>query len=481
MRGLYSKHALTPEQEFWEIAIRLKQHEEQQRVQNMSAVEFITQKLGEHLWTKQREIADAITNHRYVAVHSAHCTGKSWLAARIIAWWIESHPYGEAFALTTAPTYPQVRAILWRELNKAHRKGKLSGDMNLVDWSINGELVALGRKPSDYDEDAFQGIHNKYVLVAIDEACGIAEQLWVASSAIATNEYSKILAIGNPDNPLSHFARICQPYSGWHVIGISVFDSPNLTGEAVPEEVKDNLVSQGWVEERKKEWGEDDPRYVSKVLGEFPEDLEHGVIPYSWVKACQAELPSNGSDRVELGFDVSAGGDDAVIRERVGMKAGRSWSYREPDTMVLTGKVVKIIKETGASAIKIDKIGIGQGVYDRLREVARQDPELKGCKIIGVCVADASTRPSEFPKLRDEIWWMGRELCETGAWDLSEIDNKVIRQLIAPVWKPDSAGRVQVEKKDDTKKRIGRSTDDADALLLAFYVPQVKKVRFSAI
>jgi hypothetical protein len=46
-----------------------------------------------------------------------------------------------------------------------------------------------------------------------------------------------------------------------------------------------------------------------------------------------------------------------------------------------------------------------------------------------------------------------------------------VSQLTAPKYHLDSSGRIVVESKDDTRKRINRSPDDADALLLAFYVP----------
>jgi hypothetical protein len=89
--------------------------------------------------------------------------------------------------------------------------------------------------------------------------------------------------------------------------------------------------------------------------------------------------------------------------------------------------------------------------------------------VVGVNVGEASTDPARFPKLRDQIWWeVGRELSQSGGWDLSELDDETIGQLIAPRWSPDSSGRVKVEPKEKTRERIGRSPDDADALLLAF-------------
>ncbi|MCR4300614.1 MAG: hypothetical protein NUV51_03315, partial [Sulfuricaulis sp.] len=151
-------------------------------------VGFVQTGLGEVLTAKQCEIAEAVRDHRHVAVHSAHDLGKSFIASRLAAWWLSVHKPGEAFVVSTAPTFAQVRAILWREIGRAHRKANLPGRVNQTEWWINDEIVAYGRKPADYDEDAFQGIHARYVLVILDEACGIPETLWTAAETITTNE-----------------------------------------------------------------------------------------------------------------------------------------------------------------------------------------------------------------------------------------------------------------------------------------------------
>ena len=56
-------------------------------------------------------------------------------------------------------------------------------------------------------------------------------------------------------------------------------------------------------------------------------------------------------------------------------------------------------------------------------------------------------------------------------WDLRELDDGVVAQLIAPRYARDSSGRIKVERKEETKSRLGRSPDDADALLLAYFDP----------
>ena len=233
-------------------------------------VGFVCGPLGEELWSKQREIAEAVREHRHVAVRSAHDTGKSFIASRLAAWWLSVHAPGEAFVVTTAPTFAQVRAILWREIHRAHQRGKLPGRVNQTEWWIDGEIVAYGRKPADYDDHAFQGIHARYVLVILDEACGIPSSLWTAVETLATNEHSRVLAIGNPDSPLSQFKRVCEEDSGWHVVHVDGLESPNFTDEDVSDSLRELLLSRTWVEERRDDWGEDSPLWSSKVRGAFP-------------------------------------------------------------------------------------------------------------------------------------------------------------------------------------------------------------------
>ena len=59
-------------------------------------------KIGAHLWSKQREILQSVQEHRKTAVHSCHEVGKSYSAAMAVAHWLDTHPPGEAFALTSA-------------------------------------------------------------------------------------------------------------------------------------------------------------------------------------------------------------------------------------------------------------------------------------------------------------------------------------------------------------------------------------------
>lgn len=451
---------------------------------------------GEHLWSKQVEIMDAVRHHRRVAVKACHGPGKSFIGGRIVTYWLDVHPALEAFAVTTAPTDNQVKAILWREITRAHRKGNLPGRITLdAQWKIQDELVAMGRKPADHDEHGFQGIHARWVLVLLDEACGIAKTIWTATDTLVTNEEGRVLAFGNPDDPTSQFKVICDgapedgssgmSKEGWWVITISVFDTPNFTGEHVPAELRHYLPSATWVEERRRAWGEGSPLWTAKVLGEFPEDAGDGVVPWSAIKRCQgdAQEAKIGPLRVpvRLGVDVGAGVDETVIRAMAGRRVLGGddvgvWRLSTTDSEVIVDKVLDAVRLTSATSVNVDVIGVGFGVVGSLRR--RLPAEVPWPVVVeGVNVAEAAQDPTRFINLRAEIWWtVGREWCQDRAWDLSEVDDETLNELAAPKYR-EVNGRIQIESKDDVRKRLHRSTDNADSLLLAAYQPPTTGVK----
>jgi len=68
------------------------------------------------------------------------------------------------------------------------------------------------------------------------------------------------------------------------------------------------------------------------------------------------------------------------------------------------------------------------------------------------------------------LWWeIGREQSRLQSWDLSEVDDDTLHELQIPKYKiVDSAGRIQIESRNDIVKRLGQSPDSASALLLAY-------------
>lgn len=429
-------------------------------------VDWVENKLNGYLWSKQKEIAKSVAENKRTIVAACHGVGKSALVARLACWWIETRQPGQAFVLTTAPTHAQVRSVLWRYINQLHASHNLRGRVNQTEWFIGGEMVALGRKPADHDDQGFQGIHQREVLIILDEAAAIPQNLWTAAEAIASNDLSRIVAIGNPDFPVGPF-RDAFDSPQWNSIRISALESPNLTGEWAPLSVRDQLVSRNWVQESKERWGEDSPLYQSKVLGLFPTASEDSVIDYAKLVAAVHRDPTpDEAAEIILGIDVAGGGSDlTTIRERRGIKALRTWSKSENDSAKLTDWIAKIVIETEAAIVRIDSTGLGWGIVGSLREK---------CPDITVQPINASStafQPKRFLNSRAEMWWNGKMIIEKGDIDLSQAEGSdlLLNQLPATKWKLSASGKIQIEDKDDLKKRLGRSPDDADALLLAFY------------
>lgn len=450
---------------------------------------WAAERLRDHLWSKQVEVVRAVEKYRRVAVASCHEIGKSYIAAEITGWWLDIWPTGEAFVVTSAPSAPQVRTILWREIGRVHARGELRGRVNQVEWLMrtpdgNEEQVAVGRKPDDYNPTAFQGIHARRVLILFDEACGMPAPLWEAGDSLIANDDGKFLAIGNPDDPSSHFAEICKPGSGWHVINISAFDSPNFTGEPCPEWIAKQLIGKVYVEEKRKKWAPNwkwnaegtrveppandpsgakaNPLWTSKVLGQFPDLPEAGgLIPIHWIKAAQVrEIVVADSTSSELGVDVGAGGDSSTIAHRKGGRVRIIHEDRNPDTMVTCGTVIAKLRETRSEKAKVDSIGIGKGVCDRAQELKQP--------VFPVNVGEAADDTEAYLNLRAQRYWELRERFERGEIDIDPEDDDLAGELVEIRYKRTSKGQIQIESKDEMKRRGVPSPNRAEAVMLAF-------------
>ena len=444
-------------------------------------------RLGEFLWSKQRQIAESVRDNRRTAVKSCHNAGKSWIASRIAAWWLDTHPPGEAFVVSTAPTYKQVHAILWEEIRAAAKKAAARSNplpgrvLQSDEWKLDdGTLVGFGRKPADTDEHGFQGIHRRYVLVILDEACGIPAQLWTAVEAITTNADCRILAIGNPDDPATEFNAVCKPGSGWNVVRISGLETPNMTAdrvaaepgladlfdrlglgpstEMVPDGLRPLMLDPGWVADKVRRWGAESPRFTSKVLGEFPDIGEDVLIPPAWIRAAQERVSEPGPWSV-LGVDVARfGSDRTVFCLRRGPVARIVGDHAMQATTETVSKVIAVKREHRVAEIRVDGVGVGGGVVDQLVQL--------GHDVVDMQAGAGAVDNEHFLNARAEWYWALRERFESGDIDIDPLDDDLAAQLGSLKYKFTARQQIQIESKADMKKRGMPSPDRADALML---------------
>ena len=441
---------------------------------------FITDILGERPWSIQTRIAEAVRDHSYVAVPSCFGSGKDWIAARLAAWWVRTG----GVCVITSNSFPQIRDIPWKELREAHRKGGLPGKPSAgtdLRWEIEETgAFCIGRKPDDTDPEGLQGIHAARVLVIIDEANGVSAQLWEAVRGLVVNRASRILAIGNPYEPAGPFFEACR-LPNWHVIPISVFDTPNFTGEAVDPKAQNALVDPYWLEERRKEGLEGTPWWQAKVLGPVPRhpvQLGHPAA-HGWSSPGPGSRHQGAKDWA--GLDVARfGTDDCVLVEGSGNAAEKVTVVHGQDTMAVAG-LGSAFLQSRRGTLAVDVIGVGAGVVDRIREL-----RLPG-SLLGINVADAPLRDAELLlNLRAQLWWDVRlqldpnNNAELSLARLDEASYQRLRaELTAPTYRMTSSGKVQIESKEEMKARGLPSPDLADAFNLAIHARSRARHRVS--
>ncbi len=454
-------------------------HQTKQEMVNRARTDpgwWVRKFLGHEPWNKQVDVIESVRDHQVTTVKSCHAAGKSFIAADVVLWFLYTHC--PSIVITTAPTDRQVKGILWKEIGKSHMRAPvpLGGELLTQELKLDKDWYAWGFTAPEYDPDRFQGFHEIFILVVVDEASGVSEEIFDAIYGILTTDESRLLLIGNPTNPNGEFAKsFNKPATS--KISIPAFISPNFTEFGITEQdIEDDtweekvtgplpapyLVTPRWVRERYVDWTPESPLYEAKVRANFPQIGDDNLIPIHWIEAAVNRnlTPTYPS---ELAADIARYGmDETVIMTRAGPVARIHKIIPMCSTMEASGHIIMAIRETAATKAKIDAVGIGAGVYDRVAELGYPAVEMQS----GL----ASSDPERFLNTRAEWWWNLRTWFETNRIDI-ENNETLISQLASIKYKVNSRGQIVIESKDDMKKRGLRSPDRADTLMLLFADP----------
>ena len=456
-----------------------------------------------------------------LGIDPCHGSGKSYIASIIAAWWVSTRPLGEAIVVTTAPTYHQVHSILWEDIRKHHinaaqryKDGKspmeLPGYITQSDqWKTDdGMLIGFGRKPADNNDHGFQGIHRRYVLVIIDESCGIKKNLFTAVEAITTTENSRILSIGNPDDPATEFFEFFKNKLNedgtpiWQKIDVSSFDSPNFTrnheghydgcdnpeclerGYAIRWDRDKNidpntlplLPNSTWVNARRIDWGEDSPLWASKVLGRFPDTTTNTLFSISTIyEGHNLEVQPLRESKIVLGVDVARFGADysTVYLAEQGIVKGSqskqgtqvrlidSWAQADADESV--NRIHQLALSNGVHEVRIDGEGMGGPMVDRLTKLADTTYRV-------VSMRGNAASPDRFRWLNARAWWYAEAEARmrNGEIDIDPQDEKLQNELLAHRYHfKNQFSSLQIESKDEMDRRGIKSPDFSDAFCYA--------------
>lgn len=165
-----------------------------------------------------------------------------------------------------------------------------------------------------------------------------------------------------------------------------------------------------------------------------------------------------------LGVDPARFGDDlTALVERQGRVVHAVETVAKRDTMEVAGMVKKRL-DAGIDFAFIDVIGVGAGVVDRLREMGY------GSKLIPVNAGESALDDAKYRNLRAEMYGNLRDWLKEQPAVLPD-DEAVQADLCTVQYKFTSNSQYQLESKDDLKKRLGRSPDRGDAIVLTFARP----------
>jgi len=436
---------------------------------------FSEEILKTHLWDKEKEILLSIKDHNEVAVRSCNAAGKSYTAARVVHWWLLGHR--DSIVLTTAPTGRQVREVLWREIKEAVINKPIYPSNSILETKINlgNRWFALGLSTDQPDQ--FQGFHSPNLLVVIDEASGVDDIIFEAIDGLKP---SKILLIGNPLRNTGRFANAFKE-PGTFKIQISAFATPNLVASGFDSfekfqelwlkegikgfENKNKIVIPGLITlddvvKFAARYGIDSDVFRVRVLGEFPKSEAESFFSIDEInKAMNREVQVMPEWEKKMGVDIARYGDDrTVFIVRQMEKVLRKEIFIHQDLMVIAGYIIKIANEEGIKPenISIDAIGVGAGVIDRLKE--------QGWNVNGVNVAMPADDKEHYANLRAELASKVKEWLKTG--QLLKDDD--FYEAVNIKYKFNSKGQLQLESKEEMKKRGLMSPDVYDALALTF-------------
>jgi hypothetical protein len=401
---------------------------------------------GQGLAVYQEDALEHLPTHRRVSVRGPHGLGKTTTAALVILWFALTRDGKDWKLVTTASAWRQLEKYLWPEVHKWARRLRwdaigrkaLVHDQEILQLSIKlstGEAFAVASS----NAELIEGAHADHLLYVFDEAKAIPDDTWDAAEGAFSTGNCMALAISTPGEPQGRFYEIhkrAAGFSDWWVKRVTMQDA-----------ISAGRMDAAWAELRRKQWGEKSAVFQNRVAGEFAASDEDGIIALAWVEKSNErwQIRQDANDwgpLTRVGADIGRGGDPSVLARR-------------------HGDAIKGFEEINER----DVMGVGAGVVDRLRELFSRD------RVIAFNASEGTTKRDQsnelgFVNMRSWSWWSLREMLQNDMIDLPPHDT-LTGELTAPHYRVMSGGKVQVESKDDIKKRLKRSTNYADAAIMA--------------
>jgi len=417
---------------------------------------------GVSLTDQQKQLIN-YADDQSARVAVASCTGSGKTAVLSMLTFLYLMILPDCRILITSPSFNQLNRVFLSELRKWHRKmpQEFQGMFDITRETVRYtntkryEQFASLVTASVESKESLQGGHAESYVILADEASGISEEAFdILLGTLSTGAGGRFIQVSNPVRSSGRFYQIFKADLGqWEKMHFSAFDSPNVNAE--------------WIQEMEDTYGKDSDLYRMRVLGQFPrvgvaqfisadivdETIENTLAPQSY-----CNFPKT------MGVDVARFGDDqTVFIIRQGPKLLDIRTFKGLDTMEVAVEVAGFQAIHSASAIFVDSIGVGAGVYDRCKDI--------GLPVKEVIVSQRSSEPKVYANLRAQLWGNLRTWLENGA-DLPSYsrskDVNLSAQLTAMEYCYNNKMQLQLLTKKELKRQGHPSPDIADALSLTF-------------
>jgi hypothetical protein len=414
-----------------------------------------------------RHLQNPETRHQplLIAIASGHGIGKTGLLAMLSQW--ATSTCEDCRVNVTANTSTQLETKTSPEFGKWFRRSINADWFNVATYSIkvndpqHEKSWRVDLVPWNINNpQAVAGTHNagKRIVIIFDEASEIPTIVWETVSGALTDKGTEIIWIAcgqRTRNDGSFFDCFGSQAHRWKTYEI---DSRTVEGTNL------ELFKQ-WEED----YGEDSDFFRVRVRGLAPRASDVQFIDSERIRNAQDRIvPVAKDEALVAAVDFAWGGDDNnVIRFRKGRDAKSIPPIRIPgektrDAAIMTVKLADILSQTyngeRVHTLFADSAGIAGDVVSRLRRMGHSN-------VIEVNFM-ADSPDTKYANMRAFMWGRMKEWLMTGSIDSK--DKLLASDLASPGYRQDSQMRVLLEKKDQIKKRIGRSPDDGDALALTF-------------
>jgi len=359
--------------------------------------------------------------------------------------------------VVTAPTSSQLFDALFAELKRwinelpEGLQSILNTKSDRVEHtSAPAEMFISARTSRAETPEALAGVHSEHVMLVVDEASGVPEQVFEAAAGSMSGHNATTIMLSNPTRSSgTFFESQTRMADSWWTRRWSCVDSP--------------LVSDEFVDEMRLRYGEESNAFRIRVLGEFPLADDDTIIPFHLVEAATHRDVEVDIERKPVWAVDPArfGSDRTAFCKRVGNVITEVKSWRGLDLMQTVGRVMAEYEALNPSArpseILVDSIGVGAGVVDRLREL--------GAPVRGVNVAESPSMGETYNNLRTELWFKTKAWLEDRSCKVPK-DDELLADLTSIRYSFTSSGKMAAESKDQMRKRGLRSPDLADAVCL---------------